>query len=131
MFSCGGRSLLFAFLSREAPECYTTTLNFRIVFHAHPMSQPDRSSRTPFPATHWTLIRRVQSGNGADASRAMEEICRQYWYPTYAFARRYGFSPHHSEDLFGRNGMDALIGLFRSMAVRSALPSLFLAAAFF
>lgn len=29
----------------------------------------------------------------------MEEICRQYWYPVYAFLRRYGFSSGDAEDL--------------------------------
>lgn len=54
---------------------------------------------TPFPTTRWTLIRRVQKGGGADAARAMEEICRQYWYPIYAFARHRGFSAMDAEDL--------------------------------
>lgn len=29
----------------------------------------------------------------------MEEICHQYWYPIYAFARRAGFAAHDAEDL--------------------------------
>ena len=61
------------------------------------MSRSDRDSN--FPPTRWTLVCRVQSGSGADAARAMEELCRQYWYPIYAFARRSGFSPHDAEDL--------------------------------
>lgn len=55
--------------------------------------------KTPFPTTSWTLIRRVQKGSDADARRAMEEICRQYWYPIYAFARHRGFNPMDAEDL--------------------------------
>ena len=54
---------------------------------------------TPFPTTSWTLIRRVQKGSDADARRAMEEICRQYWYPIYAFARHRGFNAMDAEDL--------------------------------
>lgn len=63
------------------------------------MSQSDKTSLSPFPATRWTLIRRVQKGGEAEAARAMEEICRQYWYPIYAFARRGGFSAEDAEDL--------------------------------
>ena len=28
----------------------------------------------------------------------MEQLCRTYWYPIYAFARRIGCSPHDAED---------------------------------
>ena len=54
---------------------------------------------TPFPTTRWTLIRRVQKGGEAEAARAMEEICRQYWFPIYAFARHRGFNVMDAEDL--------------------------------
>lgn len=54
---------------------------------------------TPFPTTRWTLIRRVQKGGEAEAARAMEEICRQYWYPIYAYSRRHGFNVMDAEDL--------------------------------
>lgn len=52
-----------------------------------------------FPTTSWTLIQKVQHGSEGDAQKAMEEICRAYWYPIYAFARRLGESPHNAEDL--------------------------------
>lgn len=51
-----------------------------------------------FPPTRWTLIKRVQAG-GRDAAGAMEELCRSYWYPIYAYARHAGFPPHDAEDL--------------------------------
>ena len=63
------------------------------------MSQPAETQLASFPATRWTLIRRVQKGDEQDARKAMEEICRQYWYPLYAFARHRGFSAHDAEDL--------------------------------
>ncbi|MDZ4401672.1 sigma factor [Prosthecobacter sp.] len=63
------------------------------------MSQSDKTSISPFPTTRWTLIRRAQKGGETEAARAMEEICRQYWYPIYAFARRGGFSAADAEDL--------------------------------
>lgn len=39
---------------------------------------------------------------GADegaAREALEVLCRQYWYPLYAFVRRQGYSAHEAEDL--------------------------------
>jgi RNA polymerase sigma-70 factor (ECF subfamily) len=33
------------------------------------------------------------------ADRALEELCRTYWYPLYAFARRQGNSKEDAEDL--------------------------------
>jgi RNA polymerase sigma-70 factor (ECF subfamily) len=29
----------------------------------------------------------------------LERLCRSYWYPLYAYARRRGFGPHDAEDL--------------------------------
>ena len=63
------------------------------------MSLPAAVRNPAFPTTSWSLIKRVQKGNAADAAKAMEEICRQYWYPIYAFARRSSFSPSDAEDM--------------------------------
>ena len=63
------------------------------------MRHSDKPSPSPFPDTRWTLIQKVQKGTETDAACAMEEICRQYWYPIYAFARRNGFSAADAEDL--------------------------------
>lgn len=57
------------------------------------------SSDPNFPTTSWTLVRKVQKGGEAEARAAMEEICRQYWYPVYAFNRRQGFDAPDAEDL--------------------------------
>lgn len=63
------------------------------------MPQPSNNPPSPFPTTSWSLVQRVQRGGEDDARQAMEEICRIYWYPIYAYARRSGFSPHDAEDL--------------------------------
>ena len=36
---------------------------------------------------------------GAGAAPALEEICRAYWYPLYAYARRHGRQPEDAKDL--------------------------------
>ena len=64
------------------------------------MSKPPKhSGLSPFPTTSWTLIQKIQLGSERDAAGALEEICRQYWYPLYAFARHRGLSPHDAEDM--------------------------------
>ncbi len=55
-------------------------------------------TRAVFPITRWSLIARVKADD-ADSSAALEEICRNYWYPLYAFLRRSGVRPHDAEDV--------------------------------
>jgi RNA polymerase sigma factor (sigma-70 family) len=84
--------LPFAIHSRRAENCFR-----RLDFFTMPSS--DKTNLSPFPTTRWTLVLRVQKGGEAEAARAMEEICRQYWYPIYAFARHRGFSAEDAEDI--------------------------------
>jgi len=51
-----------------------------------------------FPTTHWTLVARARQG-GEVKQAALEELCRLYWYPIYAFLRRRGYPQHDAEDL--------------------------------
>ncbi len=55
-------------------------------------------SPAQFQTTRWSLIVRAR-GEGAIAQAAMEALCRAYWFPLYAFARRNGASRHDAEDL--------------------------------
>lgn len=52
-----------------------------------------------FPPTQWTLVRAAQSDDPADVEQAMNQICRRYWYPIYAYLRRSQRSKHDAEDL--------------------------------
>jgi RNA polymerase sigma-70 factor (ECF subfamily) len=66
------------------------------------MSSPDSfppPGGPAFPATRWSLILDLRSGNAASAERALEELCRIYWYPVYAFVRREGAGPEDAQDL--------------------------------
>ncbi len=51
-----------------------------------------------FVTTRWTLVQRA-GGSAPDARAALEDICRTYWFPLYAYARRRGKSPEDAEDL--------------------------------
>jgi RNA polymerase sigma-70 factor (ECF subfamily) len=51
-----------------------------------------------FPTTHWSVVINAGAGSESQAHAALETLCRQYWYPLYAFARRHGRSHHEAED---------------------------------
>ncbi len=63
------------------------------------MSNPPLTSHAAFPSTRWTLVQSMQKGGEAEAAQALNELCRHYWYPIYAFTRRNGFSRHDAEDI--------------------------------
>lgn len=53
-----------------------------------------------FHTTRWSLVLAAQQGGDASrVHRAMSALCRDYWYPLYAFVRRRGHAPHDAQDL--------------------------------
>jgi RNA polymerase sigma factor (sigma-70 family) len=50
-----------------------------------------------FPSTEWTLVLAAGDDNSRSAP-ALEQLCRAYWQPLYAYARRRGQEPAASED---------------------------------
>lgn len=48
--------------------------------------------------TRWTMV--LQAGSdGPQREAALEQVCRAYWYPVYAFIRRHGSGPEDAQDL--------------------------------
>ncbi len=61
---------------------------------------PPRSGGPPlFLTTRWSVVLAARDPAGPDAARALETLCRTYWYPLYAFVRGSGHSPHDAQDL--------------------------------
>ena len=54
---------------------------------------------TVFATTHWTAVLAAGRGGSQQADLALEELCRTYWYPLYAYVRRQGHSREDAEDL--------------------------------
>jgi DNA-directed RNA polymerase specialized sigma24 family protein len=52
-----------------------------------------------FATTHWSLIAAAADEDALRARAALEELCRTYWFPIYAFVRRQGFDSDRSQDL--------------------------------
>ncbi len=60
------------------------------------------SERLPaarFPTTHWSCVLRAGASADQQASHALEQLCRDYWYPLYAFCRRQGLDTEQASDL--------------------------------
>ena len=57
------------------------------------------SPRDFFATTHWTVVLSAGRRDEPQAARALEELCRIYWYPLYAYLRRQGNSKEDAEDL--------------------------------
>lgn len=56
----------------------------------------DADSPQHFPETRWSIVLAAQGGQG---ERALDDLCRAYWYPIYAYLRRTGAGPQDAEDL--------------------------------
>jgi RNA polymerase sigma-70 factor (ECF subfamily) len=55
--------------------------------------------RSQFVTTSWTQVLAAREAASTESRQALEELCRAYWYPLYAFVRRQGFSPDDARDL--------------------------------
>ncbi len=53
-----------------------------------------------FPTqTRWTLIGAARDASSPEAQAALNELCRTYWFPLYAFIRGKGNDSHKAKDL--------------------------------
>ena len=61
------------------------------------MLEPENESS--FPTTRWSVIVKSRDVGDTERRQALEEICRVYWPPVYAFLRSSGHPKHDAEDL--------------------------------
>lgn len=89
-----------------------------------------RPTGSVFATTRWTVVLGATGPDTTHARTALEELCRVYWRPIYAFVRRQGHAPHDAQDLtqefFGRllaagsfGKVDPARGRFRSFLLAS------------
>lgn len=64
------------------------------------------SSGNPTPAgdgrfhtTRWSMVLSLREADRQDNATALDELCKQYWYPIYAFSRRQGADASSAADL--------------------------------
>ena len=66
------------------------------------MSTDDRPAgegRRGFATTRWSLVLAAGESGSDGSERALAELCAQYWYPLYAYARRRGYDTEDARDL--------------------------------
>jgi len=59
---------------------------------------PNKSAQARFEPTRWSVVLASAKTQAPGASAALAELCRTYWQPLYAFARRRGLDHHHAQD---------------------------------
>jgi RNA polymerase sigma-70 factor (ECF subfamily) len=95
--------------------------------HLTPASPPTRDI---FVTTRWTVVLAAAGRSDAQARAALEELCRTYWFPLYAYVRRRGHARADAEDLTqeffarfleknGVEGLNAERGRFRAFLLAS------------
>ena len=79
-------------------------LEFRM--DASPTPARDKRPRKPTSETqpllndnHWGLMKAAQAGDSSQARWALAELCKNYWYPIYAYVRRSGYRADQAWDL--------------------------------
>lgn len=60
-------------------------------------SVPDDPAQ--FRTTRWSAIFVAAESQMPGSQEALTKLCRDYWYPLYAFARRAGYAPPDAQDL--------------------------------
>ena len=69
--------------------------------HSVPPSEhhdsPEPSLR--FATTRWSVVMTARDANSPESDEALQSLCKNYWYPLYAFIRRLGNSAHDAQDL--------------------------------
>jgi RNA polymerase sigma-70 factor (ECF subfamily) len=69
------------------------------------MATIDQAFNTPeqpkgwFATTHWSVVLAAGDDTGPANGRALEALCRTYWYPLYAYVRRCGHDAVDAQDL--------------------------------
>lgn len=70
---------------------------------SHSTDRPTTSSPSHragvFVTTQWSVVLQAGQASSPSAEAALAELCRAYWPPLYAYARRMGHSPPDAQDL--------------------------------
>ena len=62
-----------------------------------PKKAPERDQW--FATTRWSVVLAAGAHDSPQAAEALEQLCRTYWYPLYAYVRRRGHEPEDAKDL--------------------------------
>lgn len=68
--------------------------------------------------THWSVVLTAAEASSPDARSALEELCRTYWYPVYAYVRHRGHARPDAQDLT----QDFFLHLLETHALTTVSP---------
>jgi len=52
-----------------------------------------------FATTHWSVVLAASDPRSTRSAEALENLCRNYWFPLYAYVRRRGYNAEDAQDL--------------------------------
>jgi hypothetical protein len=76
-------------------------------------------SRQPFERTHWSMAMHADTSQTLGARDALVELCVRYWYPIYAYLRRFGHGPETAQ-IITRSFLQHLFQHFRDSGTAQA-----------
>src|SRR4051812_2815552 len=62
-------------------------------------ANPDAARMNQFPTTHWSAVMLARETESPAGTAALEQLCRAYWRPLYAAARRQTRDSEEARDL--------------------------------
>ena len=67
--------------------------------HAQAQAGSPAPEQRWFATTHWSVVRNAADSLSPQSDHALENLCRAYWYPLYAYVRRRGYDPDTAKEL--------------------------------
>ena len=64
-----------------------------------PAPAPRPSGQQWFATTHWSVVLAAGQSDSAQQEAALQQLCKAYWYPLYAYIRWRGHGPEDAKDL--------------------------------
>jgi RNA polymerase sigma-70 factor (ECF subfamily) len=55
--------------------------------------------RRRFATTRWSQVLAAGQAEAGDSQEALSRLCESYWYPLYAYVRRWGYDADQAQDL--------------------------------
>ena len=62
-------------------------------------SQAGSAPGDGYATTHWTVVLTAGKRHTPQSNLALEQLCKTYWFPLYAYVRRRGYTKEDAEDL--------------------------------
>jgi RNA polymerase sigma-70 factor (ECF subfamily) len=65
----------------------------------HKQSPDARPGSRHFATTHWSQVLAAGQASTVHSREALARLCESYWYPLYAYVRRWGYDADQAQDL--------------------------------